>query len=59
MKQTKSNELQWDVLTCLVLSVNMKLQWKELRDNLHKKTSNMIKRVLKFYLAGRLIVFKK
>lgn len=37
MKQVKSDELQWDVLTCLFLSVTMRLQWKELRDNLHKK----------------------
>jgi hypothetical protein len=37
MDQTKYDELQWDIFTCLVLSSEMRLQWKELRDTLYKK----------------------
>jgi hypothetical protein len=37
MKGTKNDELQWDVLTCLFLSITMRLQWKEIRTNLQTK----------------------
>jgi hypothetical protein len=37
MDNKKNDSLQWDVLTCLFLAPNMRLQWKELRDSLHKK----------------------
>jgi hypothetical protein len=37
MKQASNNDLHWDVLTYLSLSANARLQWRELRDSLHKK----------------------
>lgn len=58
MKKTKINELQWDVLTCLVLSVNMRLQWKELRDSLFKKYPRYDKESFEVLLSralGRLL----
>lgn len=54
MKQTKRNELQWDVLTCLFLSVTMRLQWKELRDNLHKKYAHCDKESFEVLLSRAL-----
>ena len=32
----KDDSLYWDVLTALALSHNMRLQWREIRDNVHK-----------------------
>jgi hypothetical protein len=37
MKQVRIDDLGLDVLTCLLFSVNMRLQRKEIRDILHKK----------------------
>jgi hypothetical protein len=54
MKQAKSDELQWDVLTCLFLSVTMRLQWKELRDNLHKKYAQYDKESFEVLLSRAL-----
>lgn len=33
----KDDSLFWDILTALALSVNMRLQWREIRDIVHKK----------------------
>ena len=33
----KDDSLFWDVLTALALSVNMRLQWREIRDIVHKR----------------------
>ena len=35
--KTEDDSLLWDVLTSLVLSLNMRLQWKEIRDVTHKR----------------------
>jgi hypothetical protein len=33
----EDDSLFWDILTCLAISVNARLQWSEIRDNLFKK----------------------
>jgi hypothetical protein len=34
---TKDDSLKWDILTCLFFSITMRMQWKDIRDSLHKK----------------------
>jgi len=33
----EDDSLFWDILTCLAISVNSRLQWYEIRDSLFKK----------------------
>ena len=37
MDTTKDDSLKWDILTCLFFSITMRMQWKDIRDSLHKK----------------------
>jgi hypothetical protein len=54
MKQGRSDMPQWDVLTCLFLSATMRLQWKELRDNLHEKYAQYDKESFEVLLSRAL-----